>query len=137
MNYRAMRKLIETIKQHSDKLNDLLTCENIDSEQVAEEAKAAYCDIVDLRKTLKSLSFIAVRNNKHDVVHAHNVINLICTKMFPVLKQYFKHLDGNASTFCSFYAIALDGLRNISKDKLKQLSAIRSEQQKPYGKKYG
>ena len=70
MNYRAMRKLIETIKQHSDKLNDLLTCENIDSEQVAEEAKAAYCDIVDLRKTLKSLSFIAVRNNKHDVVHS-------------------------------------------------------------------
>lgn len=118
----SMRQLIERIKERSEKLNALLTCENIDSEQVAEEAKAAYYDIVDLRNTLKSLSFIAVRNNRLEIVHAHNVINLTCNKMFPVLKQDFKNLDRNASAFCSFYAIALEGLRNISKDKLKQIS---------------
>lgn len=117
-----MRKLIERIKERSEKLNALLTCENIDSEQVAEEAKAAFYDIVDLRNTLKSLSFIAVRNNRLEIVHAHNVINLTCNKMFPVLKQDFQNLDRNASAFCSFYAIALEGLRNISKDKLKQIS---------------
>ena len=103
-----MRELIERIKERSEKLNALLTCENMDSEQVAEEAKAAYYDIVDLRNTLKSLSFIAVRNNKLEIVHAHNVINLTCNKMFPVLKQDFKNLDRNASAFCSFYAIALE-----------------------------
>lgn len=117
-----MKKLIERIKDRSDRLSDLLTCENIDSDQVAEEAKAAYSDIVDLRNTIKSLGFIAVRNNKFEIVHAHNVINLICNKMFPILKQDFKNLDRNASAFCSFYAIALEGLRNITKDKLKQIS---------------
>ncbi len=117
-----MRELIEKIKERSEKLNALLTCESIDNEQVAEEAKAAYYDIVDLRNTLKSLGFIAVRNNELEIVHAHNVINVICDKMFPVLKQDFKSLDRNASAFCSFYAIALESLRNISKDKLKQIS---------------
>ncbi len=116
-----MRELIEKIKERSEKLNALLTCESIDNEQVAEEAKAAYYDIVDLRNTLKSLGFIAVRNNKLEIVHVHNVINVICNKMFPVLKQDFKSLDINASTFLSFYAIALESLRNIAKDKLKQL----------------
>ena len=94
-----MKKLIERIKDRSDRLSDLLTCENIDSDQVAEEAKAAYSDIVDLRNTIKSLGFIAVRNNKFEIVHAHNVINLICNKMFPILKQDFKNLDRNASAF--------------------------------------
>lgn len=117
-----MRELIEKIKKRSDKLADLLSCENVDSEQVAEEAKAAYYDIVDMRNALKSLSFIAVRNNKLEIVHAHNVINLTCNKMFPILKQDFKNLDRNASAFCSFYGIALEGLRHISKDKLKQIS---------------
>lgn len=117
-----MRELIETIKKRSDKLSDLLTCENIDGEQVAEEAKAAYYDIVDLRNTLKSLSFIAVRNNKFEIVHAHNVINLICSKTLPVLKEKIKGTDKNASAHLSFYAIALEGLRNITKDKLKQIS---------------
>lgn len=117
-----MRQLIEKIKERFEKLNALLTCESIDNEQVAEEAKAAYYDIVDLRNTLKSLSFIAVRNNKLEIAHVHNVINVICNKMFPVLKQDFKILDRNASAFCSFYAIALEDLRSISKDKLKQIS---------------
>lgn len=117
-----MRQLIEKIKERSNKLNSLLTCESIDNEQVAEEAKAAYYDIVDLRNTLKSFGFNAVWSNKLEIVHVHNVINVICNKMFPVLKQDFKSLDRNASAFCSFYAIALEGLRSISKDKLKQIS---------------
>lgn len=117
-----MRQLIEKIKERSDKLNALLTCENIDNEQVAEEAKAAYYDVVDLRNTLKSLGFIAVRNNKFEIVHTHNVINLICSKTLPVLKEKIKSTDKNASAHLSFYAIALEGLRNISKDKLKQIS---------------
>lgn len=41
-----MRQLIGKIKERSDKLNDLLTCESIDNEQIAEEAKAAYYDVV-------------------------------------------------------------------------------------------
>lgn len=117
-----MRQSIEKIKERSDKLNSLLTCESIDNERVAEEAKAAYYDIVNLRNTIKSLGFIAVRNNKLEIVHVHNVINVICNKMFPVLKQDFKNLDRNASAFLSFYAIALEGLRNITNDKLKQIS---------------
>lgn len=117
-----MRQLIEKIKERSDKLNALLTCENIDNEQVAEEAKAAYYDVVDLRNTLKSLGFIAVRNNKFEIVHAHNVINLICSKTLPVLKEKIKGTDKNAAAHLSFYAIALEGLRNISKVKLKQIS---------------
>lgn len=117
-----MRSLIEKIKERSDKLNALLTCENIDNEQVAEEAKAAYYDVVDLRNTLKSLGFIAVRGNKLEIVHVHNVINLICSKTLPVLKDKIKSTDKNASAHLSFYAIALEGLRNISKDKLKQIS---------------
>lgn len=72
-----MRQLIERIKERSDRLADLLSRGKIDSEQVTEEAKAAYYDIVDMRKTLRSLSFIAVRNNKLEIVHAHNVVNLI------------------------------------------------------------
>lgn len=117
-----MRRLIGKIEERSDRLNSLLTCESIDNEQIAEEAKAAYYGIVDLRNTLKALSFIAVRNNNLEIVHVHNVINVICNKMFPVLKQDFKNLDRNASAFLSFYAIALEGLRNITKDKLKQIS---------------
>lgn len=35
------------------------------------------------------------------------------------------------------YEIALRDLSHIANEKIKQLSAIRSEQQKPYGKKYG
>lgn len=82
MNFKrcTMRQLIEKIKERSDKLNDLLTCENIDNEQIAEEAKAAYYDVVDLRNTIKSLGFIAVRNNKFEIVHTHNVVNLVCNK---------------------------------------------------------
>lgn len=117
-----MRELIERIKERSDKLSDLLTCENIDSEQVAEEAKAAYYEVVDLRNTLKSLGFIAVRNNKFEIVHAHNVVNLICSKTLPELKEGIKKTDKNAAAHLSFYAIALEGLRNITKDKLKQIS---------------
>ena len=117
-----MRQLIEKIQEHSDKLNDLLTCESIDNEQVAEEAMAAYYDVVDLRNTLKSLGFIAVRNNKFEIVHTHNVINLICNKTLPGLKERIKNTDKNAAAHLSFYAIALEGLRNISKDKLKQIS---------------
>lgn len=117
-----MRQLIEKIKERSDKLNDLLTCESIDNEQVAEEAKAAYYDVVDLRNTLKSMGFIAVRNNKFEIVHVHNVINLVCSKMIPELKERIKNTDKNAATHLSFYAIALEGLRNITKDKLKQIS---------------
>lgn len=117
-----MRQLIENVKKHSDKLAELLISENIDSEQVAEEAKAAYYDVVDLRNTLKSLSFIAVRNNKFEIVHAHNVINLVCNKTLPELKERINNTDKNAAAHFSFYAIALEGLRNISKDKLKQIS---------------
>lgn len=117
-----MRQLIEKIKERSDKLNALLNCENIDNEQVAEEAKAAYYDVVDLRNTLKSLSFIAVRNNKFEIVHTHNVVNLMCSKTLPVLQDKIKSADKNAAAHLSFYAIALEGLRNISKDKLKQIS---------------
>ena len=117
-----MRQLIEKIKDRSDRLSDLLTCENIDSEQVAEEAKAAYYDVVDLRDTIKSLGFIAVRNNKFEIVHAHNVVNLICSKTLPELKERIKNTDKNAAAHLSFYAIALEGLRNISKNKLKQIS---------------
>lgn len=117
-----MRQLIEKIKERSDKLNDLLICESIDNEQVAEEAKAAYYYVVDLRNTLKSLGFIAVRNNRLEIVHVHNVINLICSKTLPGLKEKIKNIDKNAAAHLSFYAIALEGLRNITKDKLKQIS---------------
>lgn len=117
-----MRQLIEKIKERSEKLNALLTCESIDNEQVAEEAKAAYYDVVDLRNTIKSLGFIAVRNNKFEIVHAHNVINLICSKTLPVLNEKTKSTDKNAAAHLSFYVIALEGLRNITKDKLKQIS---------------
>ena len=117
-----MRQLIEKIKERSDKLNALLNCENIDNEQVAEEARAAYYDVVDLRNTLKSLGFIAVRNNKFEIVHTHNVINLICNKTLPELKERIKNTDKNAAAHLSFYTIALEGLRNITKDKLKQIS---------------
>ena len=116
-----MRQLTEKIKERSEKLNALLTCESIDSEQIAEEAKAAYYDVIDLRNTIKSLSFIAVRNNKFEIVHIHNVINLICNKTLPVLKEKTKSTDKNAAAHLSFYAIALEGLRNITKDKLKQI----------------
>ena len=117
-----MRQLIERIKEHSEKLNALLTCENIDNEQVVEEAKAAYYDVLDLRNTIKSLGFIAVRNNKLEIVHVHNVINLICNKTLPVLNEEIKSADKNAAAHLSFYTIALEGLRNITKDKLKQIS---------------
>lgn len=117
-----MRQLIERIKERSDRLADLLSRGKIDSEQVTEEAKAAYYEVVDLRNTLKSLGFIAVRNNKFEIVHTHNVINLICSKTLPVLKEKIKGTDKNAAAHLSFYAIALEGLRNISKDKLKQIS---------------
>lgn len=117
-----MRQLIEKIKERSEKLKALLTCENIDNEQVAEEAKAVYYDVVDLRNTIKSLGFIAVRNNKLEIVHVHNVINLICSKKLPVLKEKIKSTDKNAAAHLSFYVIALEGLRNITKDKLKQIS---------------
>lgn len=105
-----MRQLIQKIKERSDKLNDLLTCESIDNEQVAEEAKTAYYDVVDLR------------NNKFEIVHVHNVINLVCHKTLPELKERIKNTDKNAAAYLSFYAIALEGLRNITKDKLKQIS---------------
>lgn len=117
-----MRELIEKIKERSDRLADLLSREKIDSEQVTEEAKAAYYEVVDLRNTLKSLGFIAVRNNKFEIVHAHNVVNLICSKTLSELKEKIKKTDKNAAAHLSFYAIALEGLRNISKDKLKQIS---------------
>lgn len=68
------------------------------------------------------MSFIAVRNNKFEIVHAHNVINLICIKTIPELKEKIKNTDKNAAAHLSFYAIALEGLRNITKDKLKQIS---------------
>ena len=117
-----MRQLIEKIKERSDKLNALFNCENIDNEQIAEEAKAAYYDVVDLRNTLKSLGFIDVRNNKFEIVHAHNVMNLVCSKTIPELKERIKKTDENAAAYLSFYAIALEGLHNILKDKLKQIS---------------
>lgn len=117
-----MRQLIEKIKAHSEKLNALLTCESIDNEQVAEEAKAAYYDVVELRNTIKSLGFIAVRNNKFEIVHTHNVVNLVCNKALPELKEKIKNTDKNAAAHLSFYAIALEGLRNITKGKLKQIS---------------
>ena len=132
-----MRQLIEKIKERSEKINALLNCESIDNEQVAEEAKAIYYEITDLHAYLKTLSGARLQGNNHDVVHVHNVVKLICNKTFPVLKREFKDINGRASVRLSFYEIALKGLCYAMNKKIKQLSAIRVEQQKPYGKKHG
>ncbi len=136
MNYRAMRKLIETIKQYSDKINDLLSCENVDNEQIEEEARAAFYVVADIKCIFYSLDEKRLKNNKHEVVHAHNVIKLILHKM-PPLSCVKKMINNDALFHYVLYEIALRDLSHIANEKIKQLSAIRSEQQKPYGKKYG
>lgn len=136
MNYRAMRKLIETIKQHSDKINDLLSCENVDNEQIAEEAKAAYYAITDLREMLQPLKGMKLKNNKFEVVHVHNIIALQHRKILSLFDAAVK-LNRDAFLRYSFYGIELEYLYHITIGKIKQLSVIHGEQQKSHGKKYG
>lgn len=117
-----MRQLIEKIKERSDKLNDLLICESIDNEQVAEEAKAAYYDVVDLRNTLNPWDLLPCEIIGSKSCMFIMLLYLICSKTLPGLKEKIKNIDKNAAAHLSFYAIALEGLRNITKDKLKQIS---------------